>query len=233
MSHDDECGIAGRVAPGVVERLEVIDVEQEHRHRLIDTHAPVEIALELAPEVVPVVQRGQRVAGRALVELVVERGRRVIDVLEPERGVTDLDFVVVGEPTSAVDLLAIDEGPVRAAQVLDGRMEALPPDPSVASGDADVVDVEPTPLAAADFERAGERHAASLGTTGDAEQTGLATLRRFGRRHLDRDGALPLRLVPRLVLGHRASCSRRTVLHPRAARRRLYFNSKSARPSTI
>ncbi len=53
--------VAGLVAPGIVELLEVVDVDHHHTHRLLIAAGAAQLSLQRFFQVAPVEQPGQRV----------------------------------------------------------------------------------------------------------------------------------------------------------------------------
>ena len=65
--------VAGRVAVGVVDALEVVDVDHQHQRRLAGAGDAVDLAGQRQLELAPVGQAGQRVAARQLAQAVDHR----------------------------------------------------------------------------------------------------------------------------------------------------------------
>ena len=101
--------VAGRVAVDVVEALEVVDVEHQQRD-VIDVGSPLQLCAEALVEGAVVVEAGQRVGLRLVLEPRLDLG-----VVERERR-------RVAEALRELDSLAVEAAPPRRA----GRCSARP-----------------------------------------------------------------------------------------------------------
>jgi len=115
----------------VVHGLEVVDVEEHERERLTAPRMPGELALEELEQMALVVQTGQSVEDRQLVELIVVGGLDVGPGEELLDGVADAQLVAVPERL-AHHALVVDEAAVGAAEILEVPPGCLPDEASVA-----------------------------------------------------------------------------------------------------
>ena len=74
LGKGDEQAIAGLVPEAVVDRLEVVDVEEEHRDRLRLAASPLERVLDAIGKERTVGQAGKRIVKGLELELLLERG---------------------------------------------------------------------------------------------------------------------------------------------------------------
>jgi len=111
--------VAGEVAVGVVDLLEVIDVEQDQRQRGPVPRGERELDADAILEVLLVEDLRQPVAERGVVHLPLEVFFEAVVVRELEdRRLADLDLVTIVEQLAA-DAHAVDEGAVARPEVLD------------------------------------------------------------------------------------------------------------------
>ena len=118
LRHVNQHSVARRVSVGVVDALEVIEVEHHQRHYGVVAARVGDLDLEPLFEVLAVVAAGQRVAHRRFVELVQHSllARVGVGVAKHHRR-PELEYVAVVEHV-ARDLVATQEGAVGAAHVL-------------------------------------------------------------------------------------------------------------------
>src|SRR5262249_39759602 len=117
--------VAGRVAEGVVDLLEVIDVAEEQRQRRFVAHTVGKLGAETVAQVSAVVEAGEPVAHRALIELALVLLVEVVLVAELENHrAAELDLVAVAEAV-VDDALPVHEGAVGGAEVVQPDLAPL------------------------------------------------------------------------------------------------------------
>ena len=133
--------VAREVAEGVVDLLEVIDVEEDQREAARVAAGAGGLALERLVEVALVVQLGEAVHRHQPVDLLVVLRLHVAAHDELEDRAADLELVAVAQD-DLVDELVVDVGAVGRAEVADHVVGALSADPGVVAGHALLVELD-------------------------------------------------------------------------------------------
>ena len=155
-------GVAADVAVGVVDALEVIDVEQHQRQRTGVAAGALELAVELFLEAAAVEDVGQAVADDEVVDRLVIGVLGVLLVQELEDDGADLEAIAAREQLVLAHRLVVQEGAVAAAEILEPDLAVVEDEARVAPRDRrDVRKAERDLARAADLERALGRDADS------------------------------------------------------------------------
>ena len=144
--------VAGQVAHGVVDHLEMVDVEEDQRQRPAVPRRAVDLALEVVHQVPLVVQAGQRVVDRQPVQLLVVLGLDVAAGQEAVQAVADAEIIAVGQ-RGVLRGRVVDERPVGALQVGDHVAVDVQVEPRVTARDRMVEDGDVAIVAAAQDDR--------------------------------------------------------------------------------
>jgi len=219
--------VARDVPVGVVDALEVIDVEHDERQLAPVPLGPGDLAREGLVEGALVARLRERVAHHEAVDLLVVAGLHVVAGHVLQDGAPDLDLRAVGQLHLA-DGRVVDERPVRGPEVLHVAAAGAKEEPRVLSADAVLGQEQVDGLYPADDERLTPKldALAHVGAVEHHEERGA--LRQVG------DGGAPRvagRLHRRVLLAHGPHDSRGEG-DALASRRRLnrYFFQRDTRP---